>query len=69
MNGHLQSRGVDAALDAFRPAEGAAITDPAQLQSWLTHNIHQFVLHDDEPHLKIAGDSPIMPQPAPPGPA
>ena len=69
MNGHLQSRGVDAVLDAFRPAEGAAITDPAQLQSWLTHNIHQFVLHDDEPHLKIAGDSPTMPQPAPPGPA
>ena len=62
-------RGVDAALDAFRPAEGAAITDPAQLQSWLTHNIHQFVLHDDEPHLKIVGDSPTMPQPAPPGPA
>jgi hypothetical protein len=46
MNAQLQSRGVEAALDAFAPAEGAATTAPAQLETWLAHNIHQFVVDD-----------------------
>jgi hypothetical protein len=51
MNVHFQSRGVEAALDAFAPAEGAAATAPAQLETWLTHNIHQFVLNDAHPAI------------------
>jgi hypothetical protein len=50
MSAHFQSRGVEAALRAFTPAAGAA-TQPDELERWLTHNVYQFALHDDEPHL------------------
>ena len=57
MNGHLQDRGVDAPLQAFTPVSGdAASTDLAQLEAWLAHNIHQFLVPADEPHLASLTD-------------
>jgi len=54
MNGHLAARGVDARLAAYQPT-GDAIrtTHPSHFQQWLTHNIFQFALHHDEPHLEM----------------
>jgi hypothetical protein len=30
------------------------VTHPSHLEKWLTHNIYQFVLEHDEPHLAHA---------------
>ncbi len=56
MSEHLRSRGVDVKLDAVAPMKDAANTHPSHLEKWLTHNINQFVVHHDEPHLtELAG--------------
>jgi hypothetical protein len=65
MSGHMQSRGVDAALDAFAPAGAAKATAPDELEKWLTHNIYRFVLPESEPdQAVVAGDAPTIGQPA-----
>ena len=51
MNGHFQSRGLEAAVEAFTPASGGAPTHPDHLEQWLAHNIHQFADLAYEPHL------------------
>jgi hypothetical protein len=52
MNRHLIARGVDVSLSAYEPTGDAVrLTHPSHLEKWLTHNIYQFVLHHDEPHL------------------
>lgn len=55
MNEHLEARGVDVKLKAFEPTGDAVrVTHPSHLEKWLTHNLYQFVLHHDEPHLAHA---------------
>jgi len=48
MSEHFAERGVEIALDAVPPKKEA--TDPTYLHQWLKHNVHQFVVHHDEPH-------------------
>ncbi|HLK24668.1 MAG TPA: hypothetical protein VKT30_08415 [Caulobacteraceae bacterium] len=59
MNGHLTARGVDVALTPYQPTGDAVrVTHPSHFEKWLTHNIYQFVLHHDEPHLSHIGPYP-----------
>ena len=52
MNEHLRARGVDVRLTGYEPTgEAVRVTHPSHFEKWLTHNIYQFVLHHDEPHL------------------
>jgi hypothetical protein len=51
MGEQMEKRGIEAPLSAFPPPEIAAATHPSHLEKWLTHNIYQFVLQHDEPHL------------------
>ncbi len=61
MNQQLQSRGVEVRLKAFAPTAEAAVTHPSHLERWLTHNIYQFAMHHDEPHLvHCAPDEPAL---------
>jgi hypothetical protein len=52
MSEQLQSRGVDVVLEPYPPQGDAVATHPSHLERWLTHNLYQFVLHHDEPHLE-----------------
>jgi len=53
MNDHLAARGVEVSLTAYEPTGDAVrVTHPSHLEKWLTHNIYQFALHHDEPHLE-----------------
>jgi hypothetical protein len=55
MGEHLKDRGVEVTLDAIAPTKEA--THPTHLQQWLRHNLHQFAVHHDEPHLAQLADS------------
>jgi hypothetical protein len=59
MSENLRSRGVDVNLAAFAPQADAVMTHPSHLEKWLTHNLYQFVVPHDEPHLiDQAADGP-----------
>jgi len=63
MNEHLAARGLDAELVAYEPkGDAVRVTHPSHMQKWLTHNIYQFVLHHDEPHLESLGETPGVAQ-------
>lgn len=49
MTEHLRGRGVD--VDLYASAPVAEDTHHSHLGDWLTHSIHQFARHHDEPHL------------------
>jgi hypothetical protein len=51
MSENLRRRGVEVTLEAFAPKAEAAVTHPSHLEKWLTHNLYQFVMPHDEPHL------------------
>src|SRR5258706_10769044 len=55
MGEHLKARDIEVTLDAFAPTKEA--TNPTYLQQWLRHNIHQFAVHHDEPHLLELAES------------
>jgi hypothetical protein len=55
MTEQFQSRGVEVLLKPFPPQGDAVATHPSHLERWLTHNLYQFVLHHDEPHLESLG--------------
>jgi hypothetical protein len=56
MSEQFESRGVEVALDAFAPRAETVMTHPSHLEKWLTHNIYQFVVEHDEPHLAHAAN-------------
>lgn len=59
MSENLRSGGVDVNLAAFAPKADAVMTHPSHLEKWLTHNLYQFVVPHDEPHLiDQAADGP-----------
>jgi|GEM_PF-6942935 len=52
MNAQLAARGVEVMLTAYEPTGDAVrVAHRSHLEKWLTHNLYQFVLHHDEPHL------------------
>jgi hypothetical protein len=58
MTEQMQSRGVDVVLEPYPPQGDAVATHPSHLERWLTHNLYQFVLHHDEPHLESLREEP-----------